>query len=597
MSKKFMKGMAGLLLMLSIVACGHGQKKSEMKSNGVDTSLFPEVWESKEKEIKGGTYKIALINGQPFKGVLNSLLWTDNIDSDLVRYFEPNLFEQDINFDINDKGLAKIDINTDEKTVTITLKDNLKWDDGEPMTIDDYIFSYEVLGHPDYTGVRYNAGVANVVGMEEYHAGKAKSISGLEKLSDTSVKIHFKEMSPSMKKGLGGINSSILPKHQLKDIPVAKLEQSDEVRLHPVGAGPFKVVKIIPGESIEYAINEHYYKPEELPKFDKLIVKILPESSSVSSMKNGEFDEYLEITESVYQGYKDFDNIQTLGRPALYYQYLGFNLGHYDNKKGENVVDPDAKLADIELRKAIAYAMDIEPVTKSFYNGLRIKANSPIPPVFKDVYDPTPRYDYNPEKAKEILDKAGYKDVDGDGYREDKNGKPLEIFFEVAANAEIHEPMAQHFMQNWQKVGLKVSLTGGRLMDPQSFFDRLSANDKAVDMWIAAWGIGTALDLNESYGRKSLFNFARITSDKNEELLYKISSLQSLKDPEFRVNAIKEWNQNYMDNILGFLPLTYKYELFPINKRVKFKSVSVDPSISEGKRMGIVSEKSYVSSK
>lgn len=595
MNTKLTKGIAGLFLALGLVACGPGQKKSEMGGKEVNTSLFPDTYESKDPEIKGGTYKVGLINGQPFKGILNGLLTTDSVDFELLKFIDAPLFKSDEDFSVNDKGLAKLDINADEKTVTITLKEGLKWDDGEPITIDDYIYSYEVLGSPKYTGVRYTEGVTKIVGMDEYHKGKAKSISGLEKINDLTIKIHFEEMNPTMLKGLGGINSTILPKHYLGKIPIDKLEQSDEVRLKPVGAGPYKVTKVIPGESIEYAPNENYYLKNEIPKVDKLIVKVLPESSSISSMKNGEFDEYTLVNDNLYSSYKDFNNIAILGRPTLYFQYLGFNLGHWDDKKGENVTDPNAKLADIELRKALAYALDIEPVTKSFYNGLRTKANSPIPPVFKDVYDPTPKYDYNPEKAKEILDKAGYKDVDGDGIREDKNGKPLEIFLAVAAGVEIHEPMAQHYIQNWSKVGLKVSLTGGRLMDGQSFFDRLQANDKEVDMWIAAFGVGTALDFNEGYGLRSRFNFSRITTPKNEELLAKIASIEGLKDPQYRVNAIKEWNTNYMDNVLGYLPLTFRYELTPVNKRVKFASVSYDPTVSEGKSTALTAEQTFKS--
>ena len=598
MNKRGFKLAAAMLAcILSVVACGPGQRKSDKAFNGPDESKFPLTYESKDKEIKGGVYKVGVSNPNPIKGIFTPVLQNDAVDFYFSTYFDAPLFESDENFDVTDKGLAKIDIDTDNKTVTVTLKDNLKWDDGQPMTIDDYIYTYEVVGNKDYTGVRYDNGMAKIVGMEDYHEGKADSIKGLEKLNDTAVKIHFEEMSPVMRKGLGGLCSNIIPKHILSKIPIKDLEKSDPVRLHPVGAGPFKVVNVVPGESIECVPNPYYYRKDEMPKVDKLIVKVVPTSSVLSSMKNGEYDQYKAVTEDIYTEYKDFDNLVTLGRPALYYQYLGFNLGTWDKQKGECVPDKNAKMYDINLRKAMAYALDMDTVTKSFYNGLRTRANGVIPPIFKDIYDPAPTYTYNPEKAKEILDKAGYKDVNGDGIREDKNGKPLEIFFGMPASSDSAEPMAQKYIQDWKAVGLKVSLSGGRLIEGNSFFDRLEANDKGIDIWLAAWGVGTAMDLNGQYSIKSQFNFSRYSTPENEELINKVSSLEGLKDPEYRVKSIKEWHKNYMNNVLGFLPVAFKFELTPYNKRVKFATMSIDPKVSEGKTMAVTAQQPYKSTK
>ena len=68
-----------------------------------------------------------------------------------------------------------------------------KWSDGQPVTIDDYIFAYQAIGNKDYTGARYDDDYKNVVGMEEYHDGKADSVSGLGKRDDYTVKIQSKK--------------------------------------------------------------------------------------------------------------------------------------------------------------------------------------------------------------------------------------------------------------------------------------------------------------------------------------------------------------------------------------------------------------------
>ena len=579
MKKTILTGLTGLLLMAGLTSCGPGQRKSDKKVK----LLFEQQYESKDPEIKGGTYKQAIISSSPFSGQLLSIFQYVTTDGQFSAPIEPKLFTPGKDFIINENGMAKIDVDVDNKIVTVTLRDNLKWDDGEPLTIDDYIYTYEVLGHPDYTGVRYNSAMANVVGMQEYHEGKAKSISGLEKVSNTQVKIHFKNLSPSIYNGSGGLTTYLLPKHHLQDVPVKDLEKSEKARTKVVGAGPYKINQIVVGESIEYVPNPYYYEPKEKPRVDKLIIKIIPSTSALASIKNGEFDTYSGVPADLYPEYKDFNNIVILGRPSLSYSYIGFNLGHWDKEKNENITDTNAKMYDLNLRKAMGYAVNMDLIIKSFFDGLGLKANGVIPPVFDKYYNPKPRFNYDPEKAKELLEKAGYKDVDGDGYREDKNGKPLEIFMAYPAGSEIAEPLAQQFIQDWKNVGLKVSLVGGRLLETNSFFERVKASDKAIDVWIANWSVGTSLDLGGIYGRNSQLNVSRLTSKKNDELIDKTNSIEALRDPEYRIKAIREWEENYLENELGYLPIKFGYAVSPYNKRIKFATASYNSDDSKGK--------------
>src|SRR5699024_527350 len=162
------------------------------------------------------------------------------------------------NFQIDDSGAATMELDEDAHTATITLKKDVKWSDGEPVTLDDIVYSYEVIGHKDYTGVRYNDTFTNIVGMEEYHNGEADTISGITKNEDdNSVTIQYKETGVQMLQAGGGIWSGVMPKHQLQDIPVGELESSKEIRENPIGFGPFAVKNIVPGESVEYVANEH----------------------------------------------------------------------------------------------------------------------------------------------------------------------------------------------------------------------------------------------------------------------------------------------------------------------------------------------------
>ena len=95
-------------------------------------------------------------------------------------------------------------------------------------------------------------------------------------------------------------------------------------------------------------------------------------------------------------------------------------------KKNEVVTDPNSKMYDLNLRKAIAYAIDMDAVSKQFYHGLSTPAKSQLSPLFPSLHNPEINgFKQDVEKAKQLLDEAGFKDVDGDGIREGKDGKPV----------------------------------------------------------------------------------------------------------------------------------------------------------------------------
>ena len=286
-------------------------------------------------------------------------------------------------------------------------------------------------------------------------------------------------------------------------------------------------------------------------------------------MKSGKYDIVLDIPTELYKTYKDLDNIDTLGRQELYYSYLGFKMGKYDKAKGENVVNPNAKMADLKLRQALAYGLDINQMVKAFYDGLREKATSSVPPVFGKYYPKDlAGFPYDPEKAKKLLDEAGYKDVNGDGYREDKNGKPFEIKIAAMSGGDIAEPLVQFYIQQWKEIGIKGVLATGRLIEFNSFYDKVEADDPEIDVYFAAWGVGTNLSPFETAGRKSMFNYTRFASDENDKLMAEVASPKTLTDPNYKPEAYKKWQEYYINQAVE-VPLTYRYQLYPVNKRVK----------------------------
>ena len=557
---------------LTLAACGSKEQSSSTSSNAGKTKYASEVTHD-GTPIKGGTLKYAIVSASPFSGIFADELSADTNDSSIGGLVDESMFEYDENRKLTNTGLASIQFDVENKTATVTLNSkDYKWSDGQPVTIDDYIFAYQAIGNKDYTGVRYDDDYKNVVGMEEYHEGKADSVSGLEKVDDYTVKIHFKEMSPSMQLAGGSVCAYIMPKHIFKDIPETEWEQSDYVRgTKFVGLGQFKIESIIPGESVTLVPNEHYYKG--VAKVDKVVMEVVSPDNIVSEMKAGNYD-IATMPNSQYDSYKDLTNVTLLSAEESAYEYIGFHLGKYDEETGKNVTDPKAKMADEKLRQAMAYALDIDAAGQNLYNGLQHSSNSIIIPFFKDIYNKEQEgFTYNPEKAKQLLDEAGYKDVDGDGLRENKDGSKLQINFAARTRDEANESLVQQYLNWWKEIGLDVKLYTGRTIELNSFYDKVQADDPEIDVFAAGWSTGYDPNPSGLFGESAKFNFERYVDSEGTAIMDKISSTDAF-DSAKNIEYYKEW-QKYVHDKAFIFPTLVGESITAVNKRVKYYDVNL----------------------
>ena len=572
MKKKNMVILFSATAALTLAACGNNNQSSSSSSASGTTKYASEVTHDRTP-IKGGTLKYAIVSSSPFSGIFADELSADTNDSTIGGLVDESMFEYDENRKLTNTGLASIEFDVENKTATVTLNSkDYKWSDGQPVTIDDYIFAYQAIGNKDYTGVRYDDDYKNVVGMEEYHDGKADSVSGLEKVDDYTVKIHFKEMSPSMQLAGGSVCAYIMPKHIFKDIPEAEWEKSDYVRgTKFVGLGQFKIESIVAGESVTLVPNEHYFRG--VAKVDKVVMEVVSPDNIVSEMKAGNYD-IATMPNSQYEAYKDLTNVTLLGSQASAYEYIGFHLGKYDKETGKNVTDPNAKMADVKLRQAMAYALDIDAAGQNLYNGLQHSSNSIIIPFFKDVYNKDQEgFSYNPEKAKQLLDEAGYKDVDGDGIRENKDGSKLTINFAARTRDEANESLVQQYLNWWKEIGLNVQLYTGRTIELNSFYDKVQADDPEIDVFAAGWSTGYDPNPSGLFGETAQFNFERYVDAEGTTIMDKISSTESF-DSAKNVEFYKEW-QKYVHDKAFIFPTLVGEELTAVNKRVKYYDVNL----------------------
>ncbi|NQP20005.1 oligopeptide ABC transporter substrate-binding protein [Streptococcus suis] len=558
--------LAGITLLSASVLAACGAKSSSSSSE--QNLSFPADVSQDGTAVSGAQLNYAWVSPTTSSGLLIDELTENTTDSTFGGMVDISMFGYDGDRKLDDSGLAKAEFDVEGKKITVSLTGkDYKWSDGEPFTINDYIFTIKSLASKDYTGVRFDDKFLNIEGMQEFVDGKASDISGIKKIDDYTVELTVKEMSPSMMYAGGDVPAYIQPEHIYKDIPVADWEKSEYSRTAKlVGMGPWKIKEIVNGESITYVPNEHFFKGTT-PKTSSLKIDIVSPDTIVSEMKAGNYD-IAEMPADQLDSYKDASNLNIVGSLDSSYEYISFNFGKYDEAAGKNVMDENAKMNDVNLRQAIAYAIDTKTAGESLYNGLYHPANSLIISFFGDIHDSELEgYTYDPEKAKKLLDEAGYKDVDGDGIREGKDGKEFKITFAARKRTEANEALVQQYIAWWKEVGLNVELYTGRTVEVNSFYDALQANDPAIDMYAGGWSTGYDPNPTGLWGPIAAFNMSRFVSEENTKLLDAISSTDSF-DEKTNLENYKAW-QKYAYEQAFAIPTFESESIVALNKRVK----------------------------
>ncbi len=569
---------AGITLLsgvaLTLAACGNSESNSNESSTAAKfSSAVP-----KKATKNGGTVKVAVETDTPFTGIFNDELSTSATDTEVMQYGAETLFATDDQYVFTDKGAATIKINQKAKTATINIKKNVKWSDGKPVTAKDYEYAYEIIANKATKSQRYTSSLADLVGLEEYHEGKSNTISGIEMPDGDNgrkVILHFKTMKPGMNtSGNGYIWETAAPYHYLKDVKFKDLMSSDKIRKKPLFFGAYKLQKVVRGQSVTWVPNEYYYKGK--PKLSKITASVINPNSVAQSIKSNKFD-VISVINSQWQNVKGTKGVNFIAQVPLSYSYLGFKVGKWDAQKGENVMNPKSKMNNKALRQAIAYGMNVDQVYKRYTYGLSFRVPTLIPKQFGDYFDKNVKgYSYNIKKGNEILDKAGFKKKGT--YRVQPNGKPLTIRLAAMTGNSTQEPIVQNYIQQWKKEGLNVKLTGGRLIEFNSFYDKIQNDDPSVDMFLGSWSLSSEPSPNDLYGEKAPMNYSRFVTKKNNQLLEEMDS-QKAFNHTYRVDKFHEW-QKYMDDQAYVVPVANSYSISAVNK--KLTGYSLKPSDSMG---------------
>jgi len=475
-----------------------------------------------------------------------------------------SIFSANSNRAFGETGIATYTVNIEQMYMHITLNHDVLWHDGAPLTLDDLVFAYEIIAHPDYVGMRFTSAIQSVRGIMDYHEGRADYISGMV-LSDDSreLRIYFDEMPPSHLHF--GIWSTPTPRHAFDGIAVADMLWSDPVRVNPIGWGPFRVVAITP-EFVRLEAFEDFFFGR--PLIDRVTKEVVQPDLMADLLTLGYFD-IAEFPIGWYLDHQNRDNFQLLSILTGTYSYTAFRLGHWDTENNVVVVDETRPTADHRLRQAMAYAIDQQLIIDTVWSGLPSLATSIIPPIHSQYLDTSLQgFPFNLDRANELLDEAGFDMRDSQGYRLNQNGEPMTLIL------GIHEAGGNHFtamamIQQWSNIGIRVELHQGRLHEFSSFIDdmRWDADGGVVDLMFGHWIPGFNPNPAGIWGAHTSSNFSRFTNAELERVFENLSSMQAWND-DFRMEQYIELQRLFHEYSPAIINHWRAISLVAVNNRV-----------------------------
>jgi len=445
--------------------------------------------------------------GEP--SVLIPMLAGDSASHDVAGLVFNGLVKYDTDLNIIGDLAESWDISKDGLVITFHLKRGVKWTDGVEFTADDIMYGYKTI-IDEKTPTAYS---------EDF-----KQVKKAEVVDKYTFRVTYeKPFAPALSSWAS--NVVILPKHLLegKDITKSCLTRN------PVGIGPYKLNKWIAGQELMLDSNKDYF--EGRPYIDHYIYRVIPDSATLFlELQAGGID-MMGLTPIQYtkQTNNDFfrKNFQKFRYPVFAYTYMGFNLKY-------------PLFKDIRVRKAIAYAIDKSEIVDVVLFGIGSIATGPYVPNTWPYNPNVKKYEYNPEKAKQLLKEAGWEDTDGDGIL-DKDGKPFE--FTILTNMGNTLRMNTATIMQWRlaKVGIKVEI---RALEWSTFINEF-IDKRRFQAVILGWSIGLDPDQydiwHSSKTKEKEFNFVSYSNPDVDALLEKgrrTFNIEERKKAYFRIQEI-----------------------------------------------------------
>jgi len=350
-------------------------------------------------------------------------------------YFDDNLepsLEMAAEFPTADNGL----ISEDGTTITVPLREEAQWSDGEPVTADDFIFTYEMILDPANT-------VQSTWPYDEY-------VESVEASDDHTLVLNFTEPFAPW---ATTIFQFVMPEHVLRPVfeEEGTLDNAAWNRTPEVVNGAFRVREWQSASHIIYEANDNYWRGR--PVLDEIHILIVPDAEAqMAAIENGDTDI------GIFLSYADVPVIEEMEDVELTTVLSGYNESWFFNlNTEENAADAGhPALQDVEVRQAIAYAVDFDAICEELLYGKTYPPSTKWEETPYDYPDAN-LYKYDPDMANQLLDEAGWVDSNDNGTR-DKDGVELVLTYATTQGREVREQTQVIAQQYLQDVGIGIEI-------------------------------------------------------------------------------------------------------------------------------------------
>jgi peptide/nickel transport system substrate-binding protein len=442
------------------ILCGCGSKTGSPAAPAAAIPLpDPPLLAPCEPGFPGGRLVVATV-GDP--KTFNPITANEGSSQDIIRFIHFPLVNFDWPRQQATPGLAESwSVGPDQKTWTFKMRKGLLWSDGQPLTADDVVFTFN--------DVVYNTNIVNVTADGVREDGTNFLVS---KLDDYTVQIVTPEIYAPLLDAI--YNVYILPRHKLeqavKENRFASAYGIDTKPEELVCCGPFRLKEYKSGESTLLERNPYFWevdkKGQRLPYLDNIIYTVVPDMKAISlRFLDGESD----VNETVFpDDYDHYKEESAKGRFQLLDLGVGPERGfmlfnentNVNPKTGQPYVSP-IKLKwfrNQKFRQAVSYAIDRESIVKALYSGRGVP-NYGFETAANAKWQNTNvmQYPFSLEKARALLAEIGIKDRDADGYLKDADGNTIEFVFNTNTGNELREKAALMIQEDLKELGLKVT--------------------------------------------------------------------------------------------------------------------------------------------
>lgn len=488
-----------------------------------------------EIPTQGGVYTEGLVGTPRF---INPTLAATDIDRDLVRLVYSGLVKYDAQGNLVPDLAKAYGIDPDQTTYTFELKDNLRWQDGEPLTAEDIIFTISRVKNPEFASPYRN------------------SFNGVtvRKVNDQTVQFVLeKPFAPF----LSILTMGILPEHLWYSIPTFSSNLA-ELNIKPVGSGPYgfkSLTRDAEGNIKTYALttNVHYYL--DRPFIKELHFKFYADfATAVSALENKNVEGISFLPKEYANELKRSD--VTLNK-LLVPQYTAI----FFNPKNNGLLD------DKKFRQALALALDRQRLLEESIGSDGQIVSSPILPGKEGYSDQIQGPIYNPEEAKKILDDLGWTLAEGQTIRQKKSGDDItDLTLRITTVDQSDDVRAINIIkENWEAIGIKTELDivpkeriKQNIIDPRAyqillFGQLINTGSGPYPFWHSSQSQAPGLNLS-------------LLADKDIDKYLEES--RQAKTSETKVNALVNFQKKLVEKNFAIF-LYNPYYIYPTSNRLK----------------------------